>query len=261
MSDLNFTNGLLRSYQCSYEGPFTDLDSEDNFNKIKNNQPLDWEYHNKKIYYKYNRYGHRSVEISELQEDYLLFTGCSFTEGVSLAVEDIYCSLISKALDKSFYNLAVGGSSPAITVKNLIGFLSQIEIFPSAIIIQWPYFQRYYTVSDGLYIEHYTPACEPSQLYRAMLIDDNAFRYNIIERNFLLDFITNIGYNGKIVEMFIGQSDDELEIICKSEGLQFQTEKLRTIDPIDFGRDLGHPGAKTHRLYADKILELLLEKI
>lgn len=259
MSDLNFTNGLLRSYEPNFEGPFTDLESEDNFNKIKDKQPLDWEYHNKKIYYKYNEYGHRSVEISELQEDYLLFTGCSFTEGVSLAVEDTYCSLVSKALDKSFYNLAVGGSSPAITVKNLIGFLSQIKILPSAIVIQWPYFQRYYTVSDGLYIEHYTPACEPSILYKAMLLDDNAFRYNIIERNFLLDFLTNISYKGKIVEVFC-QSDEELEIICKSEGLQFQTEKLRTIDHIDFGRDLGHPGSKTHRLYADKILELLLEK-
>ena len=256
MPGFQFIHGLLRSYDPNFQGFFTSIDTADNFYTIKNSQPPDWEYHDKAIYYRYNSLGHRSVELSDLQDDYLLFTGCSVTEGVSLAEEDIYPTIVSKTLDKNFYNLGVGGSSPAITVKNLIAFLSFVKVYPQAIIIQWPFFQRYFDISTGYHIQHYSPACKASSLYKEMLTNNDAFRYNVVERNFMLHYLKNIGFCGKIVEMF-NQTHSEIKTIGEVIPSELNTIRFKLPHTVDYGRDLGHPGSKTHKLYADIILKHL----
>ena len=155
--------------------------------------------------------------------------------------------------------MAVGGGSPIIAVKNIIAFLSIIKFHPSAIVIQWPNFHRFYDISTGYHIQHYTPACDASEFYKEILINEYGFKYNAIERNFLLHYLTNIGYKGKIVEFF-SQTNDEVKTICNALGPNFETYKFDIPPAIDVARDLGHPGSQTHRLYANRVLKILQEK-
>lgn len=235
------------------------IESEENYQRNLLSQPPNWEYRTKKIHYKYNSLGHRSCELSELPKDYLLFTGCSFTEGIGLKLEDTYSYLVSKQLGLGYYNLGLGGSCPAISVKNIITFLTKfINNMPKYIVIQWPYFLRYYTVVPYLHISHHTPAGEHSKLYNALLENDDAYRYNIGERLYLLHFLDNIKYQGKVVELFV-QNIEEINYIT---GLD-NTANFKNIHSmelphfLDVARDLGHPGTLTNQSYANAILKIL----
>ena len=131
--------GTCHNYDCE----FTNLDSKENYEKNLKKLPIDWEYRNKKINYKYNQYGHRSVDPSILSDDYFLFTGCSITEGVGLKLEDTYPYIVAKYYNKDYYNLAVGGSGNDLLTLNVLSFLLQFKK-PSKIFIQLPEENRYF---------------------------------------------------------------------------------------------------------------------
>ena len=52
--------------------------------------------------------GERAQEI--ILNNYILFTGCSHTKGVGLALEDTYPYLLAQKLNCDYYNLALGGT-------------------------------------------------------------------------------------------------------------------------------------------------------
>lgn len=240
------------------------VESEEKYQDNLLSQPIDWEYRTKKIRYKYNSLGHRSCELHELPKDYLLFSGCSFTEGIGLKLEDTYSHIVANKLGLGYYNLGLGGSCPSISVKNVITFLSKfMHNMPKSIIIQWPYFFRYYRVVPYLHIEHDTPHRtkdnDLSETYKVLLQNNDAYMYNISERLYLLHFLHNIKYNGKLIEFF-SQTYQEIDYI-KGYDKSTNFTNLHSFEIpkcLDYARDLGHPGSLTNQSYADKILETLL---
>ena len=235
------------------------IESEENYQRNLLSQPPDWEYRTKKIHYKYNSLGHRSCELHELPKDYLLFSGCSFTEGIGLKLEDTYSHVVADNLGIGYYNLGLGGSCPSICVKNIITFLSKcMNNMPKNIVIQWPYFLRYYRVVPYLYIEHHTPAGELHETYSSMLENNDAYMYNIAERIYLLHFLRNINYTGKLVELFT-QNQEEIDYITGHDHTTNFTDKHSILlsNFVDYARDLGHPGSLTNKAFADSILKIL----
>jgi len=234
------------------------VETEKEFLENQKTQPIDWEYHNKKIYYCYNRYGHRSMEIEHLQNDYILASGCSITEGVGLAHEDIWPSVVAKELDRSVYNLGVGGSGPAVAVRNIITFFTKIKDHPSVIAIQWPEFYRCFRINKDLDIQHLNSGSAANdEYYRANLKDDTVFYNNIFERKYLLYFLQNIGYKGKIIEFFANFPEEARIITDHTKDLCLQTHNFLTPGGPDYARDLRHPGSKCHKIYAEHVLSYL----
>lgn len=256
MLDQELFSGMLRAYNPNYENEFLSYENQDHYQNNLAKLGTNWEYASKKIYYKYNSIGHRSCELSELTNDYLLFAGCSVTEGVALANEDIYCNLVASRHNKQYYNLGVGGSCPTISAKNMLAFLSLVQKHPYAIIVQWPYFYRYFRVSNGYFINHLTPAGEDLEYYNFMQKERDAYRFNVLERAYFFHYLKNINYRGQVIEMF-SQTEDEITEIVETAGVPVESNYFMTPNMIDYARDLGHPGSKTHKLYANKILKLL----
>jgi hypothetical protein len=252
-------HGLIYSYFPNFAGEFTNTDKDDNFKLNQKTQPIDWEYNTKKIFYSYNNYGHRSVEVDQLGDNYILTTGCSITEGVGLAIEDTWSHIVAKHLGQNYYNLAVGGSGPYVVCRNIITFLSSKEIdkHPNSIIIQWPFFARFFRVQKGIHLSHLCPASiESQEYYSALLKENDAFYINVFERRSLFAFLKNINYTGKIVEMF-RQNFEEVNLINYFPIEYINSIQVNRPDDVDFARDLGHPGSKSHKLYADRILTVL----
>jgi hypothetical protein len=185
-----------------------------------------------------------------------LFAGCSVTEGVALKLEDTYPDVVSKTLNKDYYNIAVGGSSPSICVKNVISFLSIMgNKAPSTIVIQWPHFQRYYRI-DKFHIQHFNPRHGDNSFYKELIINEDAFRYNISERLYLLHFLHNIKYKGKLVQLHWEIPRDIDLITDLDHTCNFTNQNIEKLpDTIDHARDLSHPGSETHKLYSQKILD------
>lgn len=254
-----YTNGFLGSFK-NYECEFLPLiESEERYKENLLSQPDNWEYRTKTIQYKYNSLGHRCGELDELPNDYILTAGCSFTEGVGLKLEDTYSYLLAKKFNMGYYNLGVGGSAPSVTVKNVISFLGCLgDRLPQLIVLQWPFFQRYHIISPELWLEHHNTSNIENKLYKALLENDNAFRYNISERLYLLHYLKNIKYPGYVVEFF-NQNQKELENITRLDNASNFSNTYQTVVPhmIDFARDLSHPGSITNKLYSDKIIKIL----
>jgi hypothetical protein len=252
-----FHKGLIHSNEPFLECAFIPGIEDENVHKSNLlKKPYNWEYRHKTIHYKYNSCGHRSVEIKDLSDDYILFAGCSVTEGVALKLEDTYPNLVAKELNKDYYNLGVGGSSPSVSVKNIIAFLSIVgNKTPAAIVIQWPHFQRYYRI-DKFHIQHFHPKQYNNSFYKELLIDNDAFRYNYTERLYLLHFLHNIKYKGKLVQLH-WEIPPDLELITDLDHTcNFTNQNIEKLpDTIDHARDLSHPGSETHKLYSQKILD------
>jgi hypothetical protein len=252
-----FVNGFITSNNPFLDTEFLPLiESEESYKSNLLRQPFYWEYRNKNIKYKYNSNGHRSCEIDQLNYDYILFSGCSITEGVGLQEEDCYTHLVAKKLNKQFYNLGVGGSSPSIAIRNIITFLTKLKNnLPYAIVIQWPHFYRYYSI-HGFHHKHFTPADKTEPLYKALLMDNDVFRYNMMERSYLLHFLSILDYKGKLCEIYSENQHDWELLVAHDHYCGFTNTFQKTIPGnVDVARDLSHPGSKTNKLYAESILD------
>ena len=125
-------------------------DTEESYNK---NLKSGWEYENSEdLVYKFNKWGYRTKSIDDLDEDFALIFGCSYTEGVGLYQKDIWCEKLCKELGIDLFNLAKQGSSPAISYMNTILYIKNlIKYKPKLVIYQWPQiFRKTFTYTDGL---------------------------------------------------------------------------------------------------------------
>ena len=116
---------------------FWSSDSEEKYNK--NNKP-GWEYEDSEdLVYEFNEWGYRTKNIDDLDKDFALVFGCSYTEGVGLYQKDIWCEKLCKELDIDIFNLAKGGSGPCISYMNTTLYAKHlIRYKPKLVIYQWP---------------------------------------------------------------------------------------------------------------------------
>lgn len=105
---------------------FISCDSEELFLKNKKDLGPEWYYYDKELKYRYNSWGYRTKEFDDLDENYFITFGCSFTEGVGLLDEDLWTNKLSKELNTDVFNLAQGGTGVNFSTTNtvlLIDFL------------------------------------------------------------------------------------------------------------------------------------------
>ena len=113
-------------------------------------QPLDWYYKNKIIKYNYNQFGHRCKNLADVNlHNYILFTGCSHTEGVGLELEKSYPYVTSGLSGYDYYNLGLGSSGIDVLLFNLIAWFSTVDRLPRAVVIQWPDISRFSTIAPN----------------------------------------------------------------------------------------------------------------
>ena len=137
--DFLLGNSNINNTTCS----FFPMDTEELFNSSCYTQPENWIYHSKHITYTFNEYGHRCNSPNIVtQSNYILFSGCSHTMGVGLALEDTYPYLLSQKLNLPYYNLAVGGSGRDVLSYNLNSFLSKFSP-PVLMVVQLPEVGRF----------------------------------------------------------------------------------------------------------------------
>lgn len=229
---------------------FIPEETEEKFKLICQTQPNDWLYKTEQVTYTYNQYGHRSIEIDDLKQNYFLFAGCSHTEGIGLKLENTYSYLVSKHYNKTFYNLGIGGSGPYLTMFNILGFLSKVKHKPSIVIIQWPNFNRYFDISiihhNYYQMSFYQPQMN-DEYYQYLLKNDVPLKHNYFYRQILLQNLRNMGI-ANIIE-------SPLHDVFEQED---ETIKAKFGGPIiDKARDLCHGGNLTNELWANEVINAI----
>jgi hypothetical protein len=228
--------------------PFTD--SEERFNNNLKTQPLEWIYRSLPITYDYNSLGFRCKNHSELNDNYILFSGCSHTEGVGLPLETTYPYLVSKEMNMDYYNLAVGGSGPDILFKNMVLFLSLIKHKPKVVIIQWPDQSRIGFVSGTTDRFNYFNSSCSSSVYKELIRENLVEKTNEFYRLLLVNFLYNLNITN-ILEM--GNNNFfNLNLGYKTRTSTFHLNKNTTK-----ARDLAHFGIEAHTIKSEEILTII----
>lgn len=187
----------------------------------------DWYYNSHRVFYDRNSNGHRSKEISQLNEDYILFLGCSITVGSSVELEHTFPYLVSKALNKDYYNLAVEGAGYDLVAHNLVNWVKISK--PSLIVINWPETHRTFRIDDTNVIPY-------GPWHTTHLGKSNDWRN--YENVITTDYFTHYS---NIIKDMVGL-------------LSIPVVTLQESSLVDYGRDLKHPGINSHRLMCENLL-------
>ena len=143
-----YPNGTIGYRPTCHNELFSGSDTLENYQKKLKSAPADWYYKDKEISYKRNSLGHRCKDISELDFDnYILFAGCSHTEGIGLELEKTYPYLLSKKLECDYYNLSLGGTGVDTMIHNLTVWLAKYKK-PKLLVVQFPHALRAITISQ-----------------------------------------------------------------------------------------------------------------
>lgn len=124
---------------------FNSTDYEELYQKNKIEKGSDWYYYDNEIEYKFNSWGYRTKEFDDLEKDYLLTFGCSYTEGIGLHYEDMWPTKLSKVLNLDIFNLGSGGNGPDFQMYNTILFFNyvlKLNKLPKLVVYQWPEIHR-----------------------------------------------------------------------------------------------------------------------
>ena len=255
---LTINNGFLSHHSKYHNVKFHGSDNEALFENNLKIQPTDWYYRTHEITYERNSNGHRCKEITDIDLDnYILFTGCSHTEGTGLELEKTYPYLLSQKIKCDYYNLAVGGSGIDVLNYNIVTWFSKVKKLPKLLVIQWPNLLRMtletYSKEHSDYVEYTTHglwSLGDKRISEFLVLGDkiNFFKTT---RTLTKNIIHNIA-NCPIVEIghpANGFTDVDLMLIQKDSARDVRTHGL------------GHMGIESQKIHIEKLYEKAIKLI
>lgn len=194
------------------------------------------------ILYKYNNLGHRCKDITDLNfNNYILFAGCSHTEGEGLQLEETYPYKTAKIADMDYYNLGMRASGFDILFYNVMNWLS-IYPAPKLVVLQYPDPTRF-----AIKVEN-SPLIVPMGPWRKRE-GDTDFLVKAEElglfslRNFCNNQLLNNYIKVPCVKLVFGSTKSYDSSAVKIEKLDYAVDNL-------------HYGSETHQMCAETILEI-----
>lgn len=238
-------NGFI-SYEPNQNLKFAGTDTEEKYQNNLRLFPDDWYYRTAEITYNYNSLGHRCKDFREIDLDnYILFAGCSTTEGLGLEIEKTYPYMIANKLGYDYYNLSTAGSGMDIITHNLLRWITYVKKMPKMLFVQWPEQDRYATLNDNEVITNGIFSAQKSIIDFILAGEDCNFFQSRRELNYRL--VTAIYKDAKIINIGV-KNFSEYENI---------TDFCLTVD--DWARDQCHVGIESHHTMATQVINSILQ--
>jgi hypothetical protein len=205
------------------ESWITYSNNADNLNFYEKNNWLD-EF---AIEYRFNSYGFRCEEFDD-RASYMAL-GCSFTQGIGLAVEDVWVSHLNNLIGTNVWNLGVCSLSLDGCFRLLEYYLNKLNII--GVFLLHPPKHRFEIFEDTI-VQSFIPTDSTNNLYSKLwLSNENNSKINV-RKNLLA--MTKL-CDDKAINLYIRDSDDIYQgPDCKK------------------ARDLLHPGKRNHLILAEK---------
>lgn len=192
----------------------------------------------------YNDLGHRCKSISDIDtNNYILFAGCSHTEGAGLSTEDSFPYVTSQLLNSDYYNLGVRGSGCDVMMYNLLTWLHKFDHKPKLIVIQWPFHLRYVRNIKGDDNSLQTEGSWSKDIYLDFMMNGDRVGYFSLRTQLYLKLLQNI----KIPQIHISFPEYNRHL-----------KDYITFQEVDKATDNQHLGPNSHRLLSEKIADKYL---
>lgn len=277
---------LIRKDHADKSMMWESTDSEYAFN-IRREQ-LDNRYTNTNVQYTYNSIGYRSREVSELNKDFMLCMGCSYTEGIGVDDADTWPARLETYSGMHTFNMGLGGSSTMINLINSTQWINNPKRYPlpRCVVVQIPEATRTPRVvlkgqlayennwDTSIEVQGTTPSNNPGQLADDMMFDKwrnyrNTFPLEVPDpytvKSYSKDetdpdispwFLTSAlmtslqtMWNAVGVPVLQMTYDDDGDIVYNPNNVFRITGAIQQ----DYGRDGSHQGPVTHQLLAEAI--------
>ncbi len=235
-----------RSQTLYYAGS----DNEKNLKKNIKTMPDDWYFRNLEITYKYNKHGHRSIEIEDLDfNNYILFLGDSHTEGIGLELETTYPYLVSQKLNLPYYNLGLGASGIDVMCYNLSIWLSKFPK-PKFIVLNWSDPTRFITKTGRQSLHNFTGIWSSDVLIQELIKYGEFSGY--FETRFLMQ--------SNIIRNLLNFNNIKNANFTIIPTLTVPGIHVDFLPGTDLARDLSHYGIKSNLNIADYVVTQYTDK-
>jgi hypothetical protein len=187
----------------------------------------------------YNSDGHRCKEMADIDLDnYVLFAGSSHSEGVGVEIDESFPAIVAKEFGCDYYNLSVGGGGLDAVEHNLLLWFLQHDKPPKFIFCEWPPAERF--MSQLPEYENLSPA----GAWTAPEFLVNAYYPLEVKSKLVYALIYEVA-PCPVVDIRAGT----LSVLENPYTIWHQRD--------DLGTDGEHPGPKSHKATAEKIIELV----
>lgn len=184
-----------------------------------------------KITYRFNSDGFRCKDFDLSANDNVMFVGCSLTFGLGINEKDRWTDIVSESLNLKCCNFGTVGGSADTSFRFTYGWIEKIQ--PKLLVLRVP---------PGVRIE---------------LINDDSME-NIMFYNKKKDpFLRQWFVNENNINLNIAKNILAMQYLCDRNSVKFVVDKDFDPDFEDLARDLDHPGIKSNKSYAGKILSLI----
>jgi hypothetical protein len=276
MSTFRITNKcpIIKNFGLSNQKMyFNSTDYEELYQKNKNEKGPDWYYYDNEIEYKFNSWGYRTKEFDDLEKDYLLTFGCSYTEGVGLHYNDMWSTKLSKVLNMDIFNLGAGGTSPDFQMYNTILFFNHVlklNKLPKLVVYQWPATHRtvYAFKTDGyngMEFETFSGARVEEYYPESPLQYGKWYYYSYLEN--CGELIKNSNFNPMTVDAIWKSAgvkvlhwsySTDFEMMYKESFISNNVDLINVIDDSNTkARDCSHNGKESQ----DIVIKYLMKKL
>jgi hypothetical protein len=137
--------------------PFYGPDSENLFKRNKREMPDNWMYHNTDIAYHFNKQGLRMKKnLEDVAENYILFSGASFTAGVGIQEESRFTELVSSHANLDFINFSGPLYSIKLQALSFFNFLKTNHVLPKIFVVEYTPCEGFFCYSEGNFL-FYSP--------------------------------------------------------------------------------------------------------
>lgn len=235
---------------------FYSSDSDDVYRFNSKKMGPSWKWANRKIEYKFNSFGYRSKNIQDLDKDFVLGFGCSFTEGVGIDYNDIWLTKFCNYYNIDCFNMAKAATGIDIQYYNAVMWKNSKLPLPKLVVVQWP--QKFrksfgFQTDNGILLNDMseTPTKDGNWWGRRYIIDTGEMSLNTA--------MWYAGFNnvweclGVPVLNFTWEDDMNHEV-------DFLGQNLIHISPSGAGsqqaRDLQHDGPEFHEETLEQLIDL-----
>lgn len=187
------------------------------------------------VSYRLNNFGYRTDYDFVEGDTVNVFLGCSWTFGIGVNFEDTWVYKVNEDYNLPIVNLGIGGSSINTAYRQLY------------------YFKDYFKIKN---IFHFQPKyCRFEYFYnkkvRQFIIDDDPRKGHPV---FSEEYLTNVIMNDATIKYNYQVHLDAIQNVANSINCNYYN--IDEVKVVDYGRDLGHFGPKTHSLLASKFKKL-----
>ena len=264
-------------------------DSEYHYHK--NKDKIDSHYSATNVSYTYNDMGYRTINFNNIDSDFVLCFGCSYTEGVGVTDSETWPAMLENKVETQCVNLGQGGTGMHFQLINATQWIKNKMPLPKAVVLQIPevtrqtdawirYDQYWQSLKEkehsninfpddftSIFVKGTRPSNDPGDIQDRNVYDkwrDYASKFpaeptggNYKSNQDVTPWFMNSSYATTFQVMWNALGVPVLQMTYDDDGdtvyNPFNVFRITGEFKKDYGRDLCHEGYQTHDVLTDAL--------